>query len=292
MSGDNLTSDALRGPQVVPEIPEVTEGSRPSVLSRATLIMDLYVGGAEMCLLEDIARETGLPRSTAFRLVTQLVELGWLVHDNGGGYRLGTRAHALGIRAMSGNGGHEYAHLRSVAAPVLGPLQRRTKAAVHLGVLEGGYLYYLDKLGGIEADQLPSRVGTRVLAYHTAMGRALLASLPAEQVDSLYSNDPPRGPLRDLPRLHQELATARARNGLVLVQSESSPIGVAAVATRIPGLTEARAAIGVTAPAPFRPELCAPLVLAASRRIGQQMSRSRRTAKHARSRDTEPTISA
>ncbi|MFC7495791.1 MULTISPECIES: IclR family transcriptional regulator [unclassified Nocardioides] len=277
--------DAYQGPRLVPE---ETGGSRPSVLARATSILDLFMSGSEVCLLEDIATETGLPRSTAFRLVTQLVELGWLVHDSRGGYRLGTRAHALGARTMSGTGGHEYAELRSVAARMLNHLHRRTRAAVHLGVLEGAYLYYLDKVGGIEADQLPSRVGTRVLAYHTAMGRALLATLPPEQVDALYANDPPRGPVRDLPRLHQELATARARNGLVLVHADSSPIQVAAAAAPVPGLSEARAAIGVTAPEPFRPELSAPLVLAASRRIGQEMQAGRRHQSPA----TSPTISA
>jgi DNA-binding IclR family transcriptional regulator len=277
------------GPRLVPH---EDAGSRPSVLSRATSILDLFLSGSEVCLLEDIARDTELPRSTAFRLVTQLVELGWLVHDSRGGYRLGTRAHALGARTMSGTGGHEYAELRSVAARMLSHLHRRTRAAVHLGVLEGAYLYYLDKVGGIEADQLPSRVGTRVLAYHTAMGRALLAMLPPEQVDALYANDPPRGPVRDLPRLHQELATARARNGLVLVQADSSPIQVAAAAAPIPGLSEARAAIGVTAPEPFRPELCAPLVLAASRRIGQEMQAARRPGSRDQSTTGSPTISA
>jgi DNA-binding IclR family transcriptional regulator len=273
-------------------VPGETEESRPSVLARATWILDLFLSGSEVCLLEDIAHDTGLPRSTAFRLVTQLVDLGWLVHDSRGGYRLGSRAHALGARTMSGTGGHEYAELRSVAARLLTHLHRRTQAAVHLGVLEGGYLYYLDTVGGIEADQLPSRVGTRVLAYHTAMGRALLATLPPEQVDGLYANDPPRGPVRDLPRLHQELATARARNGLVLVHADSSPIQVAAVAAPVPGLSEARAAIGVTAPAPFHPELSAPLVLAAARRIGQEMQTAQRPAGQRRSSGASPTISA
>lgn len=284
MSGES----PYQGPRLVP----TDDGARPSVLARATWILELFLSGSEVCLLEEIAQQTGLPRSTAFRLVTQLVDLGWLVHDSRGGYRLGTRAHALGARTMSGTGGHEYAELRSVAARVLSHLHRRTHAAVHLGVLEGGYLYYLDKVGGIEADQLPSRVGTRVLAYHTAMGRALLATLPPEQVDSLYAADPPRGPLRDLPRLHQELATARTRNGLVLVQSDASPIQVAAAAAPLHGLTEARAAIGVTAPAPFRPEECAPLVLAASRRISQEMLAARHPATRRQARASSPTISA
>ncbi|MDF1604686.1 IclR family transcriptional regulator [Nocardioides sp. YIM 152315] len=267
-------------------------GSRASVLERATWILDLFLSGSEVSLLEDIARETGLPRSTAFRLVTQLVDLGWLVHDSRGGYRLGTRAHALGARTMSGAGGHEYAELRSVAAPLLTHLHRHTRAAVHLGVLEGGYLYYLDKIGGIEADQLPSRVGSRVVAHHTAMGRALLATLPPEQVDSLYAADPPRGPLRDLTRLHQELATARARKGVMLVHADSSPIQVAAVAAPVPGLDEARAAIGLTAPEPFRPEACAPLVLAAARRIGHHMEQARRPGGRRHRSDASPTISA
>lgn len=278
-----------RGPRLVPLD---NEGSRSSVLARATSILELFLSGGEVCLLEDIAQETGLPRSTAFRLVTQMVDLGWLVRDSRGGYRLGARAHALGACTASGAGGHEYTDLRGVAARVLTDLHRRTGAAVHLGVLEGGYLFYLDKVGGVEADQLPSRVGTRVLAHHTALGRALLATLPPEHVDALYASDPPRGAVRDLARLHQELATARARNGLLLVQADSSPIQVAAAAVPVPGLGEARAAISVTAPDPFRPELCAPLVLAAARQIGQALQRSTCPTPRHQPRTSSPTISA
>lgn len=284
--------DAHRAPRLVAP---GADGGRPSVLSRATAILDLFHSGSEVCLLEDIAIETGLPRSTAFRLVTQLVDLGWLVRDTRGGYQLGARAHTLGARTRSSTGGHDYAELRGVAARMLNHLHRRTQAAVHLGVLEGGDLYYLDKVGGVEADQLPSRVGTRVPAHQTAMGRALLATLSPERVDALYAHDPPRGPARDLARLHQELATARARNGLVLVHADASPIQVGAVAVAISGLGPTRAAIGVTAPEPFRPELCAPLVLAAARRVGLELQAGRRHTGRPAAPDgpaIKPTISA
>ncbi|WP_300681886.1 IclR family transcriptional regulator [Nocardioides sp.] len=262
-----MTEQAYMGPHLVPDEP----ASRPSVLARTTWILELFLSSTETWLLEDIASETGLPRSTAFRLVTQLVELGWLVHDRRGGYRLGIRAHALGARTMATQGTHEYAQLRSIAAPLLTQLHRRANAAVHLGVLEGGYLYYLDKIGGIEADQLPSRVGNRVLAYHTAMGRAMLATLPPEDVDTLYQADPPRGPVRDLNRLHQELAKARSRNNLVFARAEGNQFAVAAVAAPILGLTDTRAVIGLSAPPPFRPEIFAPLLLSATHRISDEL---------------------
>jgi DNA-binding IclR family transcriptional regulator len=265
-----MTEQAYAAPHAVSD---GTEASRPSVLARTTWILELFLSSTETWLLEEIAAETGLPRSTAFRLVTQLVELGWLVHDRRGGYRLGIRAHALGARTMAGTGTHQYARLRSVAAPLLTHLQRRTGAAVHLGVLEGGYLYYLDKIGGVEADQLPSRVGNRVPAHHTAMGRAMLATLPPEEVDRLYQADPPRGPVRDLNRLHQELAKARSRNHLVLARAEGNQFQVAAVAAPILGIPETIAVIGLTAPPPFRPETYAPLLLSATQRVSDEVRR-------------------
>src|SRR5690554_4781096 len=58
--------------------PETTP--RSGVAERLTWILDAFVDGPEVMLLEEIAAETDLPRSTAFRLITQLVDLDWLEH--------------------------------------------------------------------------------------------------------------------------------------------------------------------------------------------------------------------
>ncbi|MDF1604681.1 IclR family transcriptional regulator [Nocardioides sp. YIM 152315] len=244
--------------------------SRSSVLERATGILEIFLDGPETCLLDDVVGRTGLPRSTAFRLMSQLVDLGWLVHDPRGGYRLGERLRSPGERESAAPRELPFPGLRGAAQEVLGELHRRTRAAVYLGVLDGGRVRYLYDVGGTSFDQLSCPVGRGFLAYHTALGRAMLAGLPPEEVDRLYADDPPTGPVGDLVRLHRELATIRRRNGVVIVQSEGSPLGVATVAAPIPGLQRVRAAIGLVAPEPFQPERCAELLLAASRRIAER----------------------
>src|SRR6266567_9587444 len=110
----------------------------PSMVERMTLIMDSF-GGPEIRLaLEDVAGRTNLPRSTAHRILEQLVRLRWL-ERNGSDYGLGPRALGLGGRGV----GH--AGLRAAAFPLLHALSVRTEMVVHLAVLEGAEAYYLDK---------------------------------------------------------------------------------------------------------------------------------------------------
>jgi len=97
---------------------------------------------------------------------------------------------------------------------------------VHLGVLDGTCVYYLDKVGGRQALEVPSRVGGRVPAHATALGKAMLAWLPPEQVDADYQGGLPRrtrGTIGDLGTLHQELHRVRREHGLAFERGECSP---------------------------------------------------------------------
>ena len=144
----------------------------PSMVERMTLILDLFEHPHTHRTLEDVTRRTRLPRSTAHRILDQLVRLRWLEHTNAG-YRLGGRALGLGGREPAQNA------LRSAAAPVLHDLAIRTDLVVHLAVLTGTDVYYLDKDGGRSAVEVPSRVGGRAPAHCTALGKARTTTAPA-----------------------------------------------------------------------------------------------------------------
>lgn len=124
----------------------------PSMVERMTLIMDAFTGRTTRLSLEDVARRTQLPRSTAHRILEQLVRLRWLEHTQFG-YGLGRRALGLG----GGDGAH--ADIRAVAAGRIHNLQIRTGLVVHLAVLDEGQVHYLDKAGGRFAASVPSWVG-------------------------------------------------------------------------------------------------------------------------------------
>lgn len=239
----------------------------PSMVERVTLIMDAFEQRATTLTLEQVTADTGLPRSTAHRILDQLVQVDWLEHTSLG-YHLGPRA----LRFGGQDGTH--GEIREAAAPVLHELFVRTGMVVHLAVLDEANVYYLDKIGGPLAAALPSRVGGRVPAHTTAIGKALLAWLDPEQVDEITHGFLVQRTARsigDLTVLHQELGRIRTRNGLAYEQGEAVP-GMACVAAAIREHRGAPAAISVCGDARHtQVERVAPLVLGAAREISRQL---------------------
>lgn len=249
---------------------EHVEHDRPAVpvsmVERMTLILDAFDGPGSQLILEEVARRTGLPRSTAHRILDQLVQLGWLRHATPG-YALGPRVLALGA------GERVSEDLRWAAAPVVQDLALRTGLVVHLAVLEGGSVRYLDKVGGRRAVDIPSRVGAAMPAHATALGKAMLAWLEPEEVDarvgSLLVARTTRT-VRDLADLHLDLHRVRSRGGLALEREECFPgIACAALAIRSPAAPPAALSLVGTTDTPL--ERAVPLLVRAARTIADDL---------------------
>jgi DNA-binding IclR family transcriptional regulator len=238
----------------------------PSMVERMTLILDAFEGPSTRLSLEQISRVTHLPRSTAHRILDQLIRLDWLSHS-AFGYSLGPRSLSLG-----GSTG-VYEDLRAAAAPVLHQLHLRTGLVVHLAVREGPEIRYLDKVGGRFVTAVPSRVGGRAPAHRTALGKAMLAWTDAEEIDREIGpslDHPTSKTVGDLERLHQELHRIRARKGLAFERGECVPaIGCVAAAVRGPdGPVAAISLVGeVSAPL----EKGAPLVVEGARCVSDTL---------------------
>ncbi|MEO3826290.1 IclR family transcriptional regulator [Actinomadura sp. B10D3] len=238
--------------------------SPPSMIERMTLILDAFNGPTARLTLEDVARRTRLPRSTAHRILDQLVKQRWLAHHSFG-YGLGQRALGLGGQ----DGGH--GKIREAAAPLLHELQVTTGLVAHLAVLDGAEVFYLDKLGGRLAASVPSRVGGRAPAHCTALGKAMLAWLEPERVDALLSAGISRFTSRtigELGTLHQELHRVRQRRGLAFERGESYP-GIACVAAAVRGAEGPVAGISLAGDIRAPLENVAPLVVTAAREASQ-----------------------
>ena len=240
----------------------------PSMVERMTLILDLFTGPDVRRSLEEIARTTGLPRSTAHRILDQLVRLTWLEHT-GSGYQLGQRSLGLGGR------GNMHDDLRNAASPHLHELLLRTGAVIHLAALDGAQVRYLDKLGGRFASNVPSRVGGTAPAHCTALGKAMLAYLEPEDVDQLVGDRPAArtsATIAGLDGLHRELTRIRSRSGLALERGEYVP-DIACVAAAVRGPRGPVGAISVVAAAGAGASLerVGPLVLSAVRQIADDL---------------------
>jgi DNA-binding IclR family transcriptional regulator len=138
-----------------------------AVIDRVTLVLDAFDGPGRLSLAQ-VVRRTGLPRSSAHRMLERLVQLRWL-RRQGRDYELGMRLVELGSLAVHQD------RLHRAAQPFLHELHRATGLVVHLAVLDGTDVVYLEKIAGGFGAAVPTRVGGRQPAHCTAVGKALLA---------------------------------------------------------------------------------------------------------------------
>ncbi|MGW5106050.1 IclR family transcriptional regulator [Nocardia sp. NPDC004123] len=224
-----------------------------------TEVLDAFAAGPDRLSLPEVAAITGLPRTTVFRIMQQLVGMGWLEQDYPG-FRLGRRAFGLAARQQDWSG------LRAAANPRLVSLYEGVGAVAHLGVLEGNQVRYLDKIGG-PTTGVPSAIGLRVPAERTVLGWAMMAAMPPEHVDVLFAggSSTEDSDSSDLLHLHTQLSRIRMRHGLAVSNVERCPMGIASVAAPILSpdgdVVGAISAAGVG----LRLDAVGPMVLAAAR---------------------------
>lgn len=214
------------------------EASTPSaVIDRVSLVLDAFDGPGRLTLAQ-VVRRTGLPRSSAHRMLDRLVQLRWL-RRTGRDYELGMRLVELGSLAVHQD------RLHKAAAPLLADLHQATGLVVHLAVLDGSDVVYLDKIGNRTAGAIPTRVGSRQPAHCAAVGKAMLAYGQAPDDVDLTARKT-RYSIGSRVQLATELARVRAHG--VAFDREESLAGFGCVAAPIGGPGEAVAALSVCGP--------------------------------------------
>ncbi|MFD4293712.1 IclR family transcriptional regulator [Rhodococcus sp. NPDC058505] len=141
-----------------------------SVVDRVTLIVGAFQGNARLTLTE-VSRLTGIPRTSSFRSIERLVRVGWLRRAEIG-YELGPALTEIGLLAAYRT------RLDASVTSLLTELHHATGHIVHMGVLDGKDVLYLRKIGGDDEQGLMTRVGSRVPARSSTIGKAILATMP------------------------------------------------------------------------------------------------------------------
>lgn len=179
--------------------------------------------------LTDLAARTGIPRATAFRLLSTLEQAGFIAKE-GPEYRLGIKCLVLGNVVAADLDVREKAHPHLVA------LRDATRETTHVAVLHQWQVVYLERVPSPQpVGFMQSRAGAILPAYCTALGKTLLAYRPESEVavwagsQSLtaltpYTNTSPK-------KLLEELRVVRDR-GYALDEQEHE-IGVRCVAAPI-----------------------------------------------------------
>jgi len=195
---------------------------------RTVELLELLSRTSEPLTLSEIQRELSYPKSSLFVLLRTLVARGWVETDRRGtGYSIGVRALLVGTSYLDRD------PVIRAATRVLEELRAEVNETVHLARLDGPDVVYLASRESAHQLRLTSRVGRRLPAHATSLGKALLAQRPDEEVDEILPAElvaiTPQT-LTDRKALFADLAVTRER-GYALERGENTAgLGCFAVA--------------------------------------------------------------
>src|ERR1700737_1455642 len=145
-------------------------------LARGLEVLRAFTPAEGLLGNQEIAQRTGLPKPTVSRLTYTLTKLGHLTHvPRLGKYQLAPAALAIGYSTLANM------RIRQIARPYMQDLANETDAAVSLGSRDRLNLIYVEHCRSNSAVMLRLDLGSRIPLATTAMGRALLAALPAKE---------------------------------------------------------------------------------------------------------------
>jgi len=199
-------------------------------LSRGLALLEAFSAERPSLTLSELSKAVGLSRSSTYRLVYTLEDMGFLLREKGNkAYRLGTRILGLGFAYLASQ------ELVELARPHLEALRDRTNCSAHLGVVEGTELVYVVRMPDRKALTSHIRVGSRLAAHATSMGRAILSQLSEAEIRRRYAGVRLEAytahTATDLESLIELLAADRAR-GYIISRSAYEE-GIASVAAPV-----------------------------------------------------------
>ncbi len=225
-------------------------------LERALDILERVAADENGRSVGSVARELGLHKSTASRLVRALAERGYLQLDQA------TRRYRVGLQLVELAGAYlDNLELRVEAKPEMYQLSEQSGHTVFLAMLQESQVVYIDKTEHYGSLRRYAIIGTRAPAYSTALGKALLLERPEEEARAVLSEalEKDAGAVRT-PNTHTSveslLAELRhAREHGFTVDREENERGVRCVGAPIMDYRgRTMAAVSVSAPADQIPE--------------------------------------
>jgi DNA-binding IclR family transcriptional regulator len=154
-----------------------------SVTSKVAAVLDAFLPSTRELSLTELASRTGLPTTTTYRLVSDLVEWGGVERGANGGYRIGIRMWEIGSLAITSS------KLRDIVVPYMQDLYESTHENVQLAVLDGTDALYVEKISGRKSSPIRTRRGGRLPLHATGVGKVLLAYAPGDLVQALLQHN-------------------------------------------------------------------------------------------------------
>jgi DNA-binding IclR family transcriptional regulator len=149
-------------------------------LARAIQIIEFIARNHNSASLTQISQNVGLSKSTVHGLISTLEDFNYVYQDQVTGfYQLGLKLFEMGQVVYSSM------DLRAVAYPFLVELSQKYQETVHLALLSGAEVVYIEKVDSSRSVRIISEIGGRNPTYCTGVGKVLLAGLPADEVEKI-----------------------------------------------------------------------------------------------------------
>ena len=219
-------------------------------VDKALDILESFTGADTELGVSELSRRLGINATSVYKILSTLKKRGYVRQENPKGkYRLGIRVFELGCVFQ------EQSSLIRTARPFLEKLGLSCGETVNLAILSPDMteILYVDKIESKEVLKTDIRLGTRLPAHCTALGKAIVAFLPPEKYAEVFPAGKPLQRLTefsipDPERLSSLLESVR-KNGYA-VDNEEFKHGVRCVAAPVKGRKGmVTAAVSITGPA-------------------------------------------
>ncbi len=157
-----------------------TEKYRIRVLEKAFKILELFDEKDKELSATEIHKYLSYNKTSTFRIIKNLEDAGYIEKDSLTlKYKLGLKIYYLGSLAES------HTEIKRITRPFLEKLNEECHETVHLAVLHQGEALYLDKIEGKKTIRAITRIGMKLPAHCSGVGKMLLASLSEDALEEI-----------------------------------------------------------------------------------------------------------
>ncbi len=214
-------------------------------LERGLFILETIVFATEPITALDISKKLGVHKSTVSHLTSTLVEQGYLVKEPGTAkFRPGPKAFRFARSLMLP------VELLPVIRPHLEKLAAETGETAHIAELRGSVVFFVENAYPSSALRVQTMTGDFEAAHSTAVGKAILSTMPDSEIDAIYSgvtlNSFTEHTITDLASLKLSIEKARAEG--IATDIEEQTLGTGCMAAPVTDTRGRVFAVGISGP--------------------------------------------
>ena len=198
----------------------------PSILTKVFDLLHAFNANNRVMTLSELARASGLPKSTVHRLIARLIDLG-AVEPHRSGYVVSVEMLSLATNTPAGG-------MRDAALPYMAALHRWSGESIQLAVLRQFDIVLLETIAAPDQPGPAPMLGSRIPANCTALGKALLSREHLEDLEDFLPRPMPmrtKHSVADVDTLLIELRKARSAG--IAFDREEAQLGLASAAVPI-----------------------------------------------------------